>query len=152
AARLEQAGAARVFRIPPAMLREDDAECRARVTREITLSLRAGTDTLVMIADEAAPNLRQGAALAQGLAALLAPAAGAAAGLFATGGETARALLARLGIPGIAMRCEIEPGVPLGITRGPLAIPIVTKAGAFGHDGTIENARLRLRGLLNGKD
>lgn len=73
------------------------------------------------------------------------------AGLFATGGETACALLTRLGVHGIRLLEEVEPGVPLGITQGAVRIPVMTKAGAFGHDRSLLNSLARMHDLLGNR-
>lgn len=104
AARLEREGAALVFDVPPALLRAGaDAQQRAALAAGIAGALAAGRDTLVRIGEAASADLCQGAALAEALAALLAPAARHMGGLFATGGETACALLTRLGVHGIRL-------------------------------------------------
>ena len=148
AARLVAEGAAQPFSIPPDLLRVGAADPRwAPLAGDIAAALAAGQDSLVEIAADPAADLSQGAALAERLAALLAPAARRMGGLFATGGETACALLTHLGVHGIRLLEEVEPGVPLGITQGALAVPVMTKAGAFGHDATILRSLARLRSL-----
>jgi uncharacterized protein YgbK (DUF1537 family) len=115
---------------------------------EIAATLDAGGDVLVAIAAEAgSADLSQGAILAGQLALLLQPAAPHIGALFATGGETALALLDALGVTGIRMIEEIEPGVPLGLTRGALTVPVITKAGAFGDAGTLRRCLSHLRRL-----
>jgi uncharacterized protein YgbK (DUF1537 family) len=81
------------------------------------------------------PGLR-GAALAAALGRMLAPRLAGAGGLVATGGETARALLAAASIAGLRLAGEVEPGVPLGLALGS-GLAVVTKAGAFGGDNTL---------------
>ncbi len=151
AARLVEAGAVRPFSLPPALLLEDAAAREAGAA--IARALAAGEDVLVDIAAEGEPDLSGGALLAERLAAVLAPASPHVAGLFATGGETACALLGRLGVTGIRLLDELEPGVPLGITLGGSpgahAIPVMTKAGAFGTAETIARSLERLRTLLS---
>jgi D-threonate/D-erythronate kinase len=66
-------------------------------------------------------------------------------GLAATGGETAASLLARFGVNGIRLVDEIEPGVSLGLTLGGVSVPVVTKAGAFGDEGSLTRIVRRLR-------
>ena len=92
-----------------------------------------------------------GPALAAALARLLAPQlAGAIGGLIATGGETARALLAAAGIPALRLVGEVEPGVPLGLALGTgpaRGLPVVTKAGAFGTEATLARCVEALRAL-----
>jgi 4-hydroxythreonine-4-phosphate dehydrogenase len=150
AARLAEAGAVRTFSLPPALLLDDAAAHAASAA--ISAALAAGGDVLVDITAEAEADLSCGALLAERLAGVLAPAAPHLAGLFATGGETACALLERLGVTGIRLLDELEPGVALGITIGghPVAraIPVMTKAGAFGTAETIARSLDRLRILL----
>jgi uncharacterized protein YgbK (DUF1537 family) len=134
------------FTLPAALLRAGEAHPRWAVLRqEIAAALGAGRDTLVEIAADPAAELNRGAALAEALAMLLAPAVGGMGGLFATGGETACALLRRLGVHGIRLLDEVEPGVPLGLTLGALHLPVMTKAGAFGDGTTILRSLERLR-------
>ncbi|KAA2213375.1 four-carbon acid sugar kinase family protein [Teichococcus oryzae] len=137
------------FAIPAELLRAGEGDPRWRpLGREIAAAIAAGRDTLVEIAADPAAELRQGAALAEALALLLAPAASRMGGLFATGGETACALLSRLGVHGIHLLEEVEPGVPLGLTLGALQVPVMTKAGAFGRNTTILRSLARLHHLL----
>jgi uncharacterized protein YgbK (DUF1537 family) len=125
----------------------EDAAWQAAAA-DIAARLGAGQDVLVEIsADAASADLSQGAILAWQLARLLQPAAPHIGALFATGGETALALLDALGVTGIRMIEEIEPGVPLGLTRGALTVPVITKAGAFGDGGTLHRCLSHLRRL-----
>jgi uncharacterized protein YgbK (DUF1537 family) len=56
------------------------------------------------------------------------------AGLFLSGGDTALAVLERLGAHGIRLECEISSGLVFGRLAGGAmeGMPVVTKAGAFG--------------------
>lgn len=124
-----------------------DLKSPAHVTlaQSIGNSLAAGTDVVVDIASTA---LSQGPAnplLVSALAMLLAPAAREASALAATGGETASALLSRLGVHGIRLLDEIEPGIPLGLTLGEVSVPAVTKAGGFGNEACLNRIITRLR-------
>lgn len=146
AAMLATDGALLAMAIAPATLRAGpvapewrDAACR------IAGALAVGGDVLVEIATDLDADLSQGADLARRLAALLQPAAPHIGALFATGGETALALLNALGVSGIRLLDEIEPGVPIGMTRGALTVPIITKAGAFGDAGTLSRCLSTLR-------
>jgi len=152
AARLREADGVHSFALTPALLREGPGAAWQARAEAIAAVLARGEDALVTIAAEPEADLAQGPALAEALAALLHPAGRHMGGLFATGGETACAVLTRLGVGGIRLLDEIEPGVPLGITRGRIGIPVVTKAGAFGGAETIARARHRLRALLQGKE
>ena len=70
------------------------------------------------------------------------------AGLFLTGGDIARETCSALGVTGIKILKELEPGVILGETMGRVRgdIRIITKAGGFGGDKTIVDAIYYLRG------
>jgi uncharacterized protein YgbK (DUF1537 family) len=57
-------------------------------------------------------------------------------------------LLGHLGVDGIRLVDEIEPGVSLGLTLGRINVPIVTKAGAFGDEGTLARVVQRLRAII----
>ncbi|WP_237182157.1 four-carbon acid sugar kinase family protein [Roseomonas marmotae] len=140
-------GGLRHFGLPPGLLRAGPRAWEESAGA-IAAAIAAGEDALVMIEADAGADPRQGAALAQALARLLRPAGRLAGGIFATGGETACALLSQLGVHSIRLLEEIAPGVPLGLTRGELMLPVVTKAGGFGDAGTIGHARRRLRARL----
>jgi uncharacterized protein YgbK (DUF1537 family) len=107
--------------------------------------LGRGQDVLLEVAAEDRPDLGRGPELAARLAQLVEPAFPALGGLAATGGETAKALLERVGVHGIALLDEVEPGVPLGLTLGGRSLPVVTKAGGFGGPGTLLRCLERLR-------
>lgn len=74
------------------------------------------------------------------------------AGIVATGGDTARAVLARTGANGLDVLDEVAPGVSLGrIAGGELGgLPIVTKAGGFGDLGILRTAAEAVRRLQEG--
>ncbi|MGW9307631.1 four-carbon acid sugar kinase family protein [Saccharomonospora azurea] len=64
------------------------------------------------------------------------------AGLVATGGDGARAVLSALGGTGIRVTGHVAPGVPLGtVVGGPNAgLPVATKAGGFGGPDVLTEA------------
>ena len=68
--------------------------------------------------------------------------------LVLTGGDTAHAVLERLGTHEIRLEGECEPGVPFGIVQGGVAhgIAVVLKSGGFGDDSTLWAAVQYLRG------
>ena len=107
--------------------------------------LAEGRDPLLEIALSAEPDLARGATLAASLAEMVARASSSIGAIVATGGETACALLTRLGINGIRLVDEIEAGVPLGMSIGTRKIPVVTKAGAFGNAQTLVHCLARLK-------
>lgn len=132
--------------VPSETLLRDPGGLAASVAR-VEIAIAAGYDVLVEIAMEGAPEMALGPRLVRALADALAP-LGAGIGAFAaTGGETASALLSRFGVEGIRVADEIEPGVSLGLTLGRLAIPVATKAGAFGNADSLIRIRERLRAV-----
>ena len=151
AARLLAADDVAAYPLPSALLRAGPADpAWTSLSATLEAAITAGQDTLVLIAEDPQADLRDGAPLAAALAELLLPAARRLSGLFATGGETACALLTRLGIPGLRLLEEVEPGLPLGIALGARPFPVITKAGAFGDDGTLLRGLARLRALSPG--
>jgi uncharacterized protein YgbK (DUF1537 family) len=132
--------------IPPANLRPDaDPGRRGAYSQVLNDALASGSDAVVMIGNKET-NFLEGPQLAAALAELIAPCLSQVGGLVVTGGETARAILVKAGISGLRMQGEIEPGVPVGLSIGTIAIPVVTKAGAFGDRMTL----LRCRAALSG--
>ena len=121
-----------------------DAPAWIRARAALRDALARG-DTLVTLGEESPTDLAEGALLCRALAALIVPEIAAAAALVATGGETARAILDRMGATGLRLLGELEPGVPLSLLEGARAIPVVTKAGAFGSEATL----LRCRDVLH---
>ncbi len=113
--------------------------------KALSAALATGRDLLLEIGLSDKPDLARGVALAASLADLIAQASPAIGAVIATGGETACALLSRLGINGIRLIDEVEPGVPFGISIGARAIPVVTKAGAFGNAETLRRCLARLK-------
>ena len=122
-------------------------EC-SRYFDAVVAGLEAGQDVLVEVRMDGEPNMELGPQIADRLGALLAPAARHMGGFAATGGETAAALLGHLGVDGLRLVDEIEPGVSLGLTLGRINVPIVTKAGAFGDEGTLARVVHRLRAII----
>ena len=71
------------------------------------------------------------------------------AGVIATGGDTARALLAHMGAAGIDLQSEVLPGIPYGTLYGGTrqGLPVVTKAGGFGPRDALVKAVQYLESL-----
>jgi uncharacterized protein YgbK (DUF1537 family) len=95
-------------------------------------------ETVVALLD--APDVAGGAPdsrYARGFAASLGVALEQMGALIVTGGDTATALLAQCRVQGIRLLDEIEPGIALGITRGAVEVPVVTKPGAFGDEESL---------------
>jgi uncharacterized protein YgbK (DUF1537 family) len=117
----------------------------AAVAQNAIDALCAGRDVVVDIAQSQGARGAANSRLATALARLLAPVARQASALVATGGETAAAMMACLGVDGLRLVDEIEPGIPLGLTLGELSIPAVTKAGGFGNEECLTRIISRLR-------
>jgi uncharacterized protein YgbK (DUF1537 family) len=132
--------------IPPSDLRSNAGPSQPGAHIQVLNdALASGSDAAVIIEDKEI-NFLEGPELAATLAKLIAPCLSRVGGLVVTGGETARAILVRAGISGLRMQGEIEPGVPVGLSIGEVAIPIITKAGAFGDRTTLIRCRAALRG------
>jgi uncharacterized protein YgbK (DUF1537 family) len=137
---------ARQFTIDPRLLSGDlHSRVHAELSDAIRESIESGIDVVVDIDSTARSHGADNPHLVSALAGLLGPAARQASALAATGGETAAALLTQLGVNGIRLLDEIEPGIPLGLTLGEVSLPVVTKAGGFGNEGCLRRIIERLR-------
>lgn len=146
ARQLAATGAVEHFLVAPAALLGDGAG-GSTLPAEVMKRLCAGADALVEIMLDDQPDMSLGPRLARGLAEMLAPVAPSIGAFAATGGETAAALLSRFGVNGIRLADEIEPGCSLGLTIGALAVPVATKAGAFGDELSLIRISERLRAV-----
>jgi uncharacterized protein YgbK (DUF1537 family) len=142
----ERAGVAELI-VPPAVLREGaDHPTWGEWLGRIGARLEAGADLIVRIGRDEAFDPAEGAHLSTTLAALVAPHFAHLDGLIATGGETARAMLAAVNIGSLELLAEVEAGVAVA-RPGTAPLPaIVTKAGAFGSEHALYGAYLHLRG------
>ncbi|MGO4326165.1 4-hydroxythreonine-4-phosphate dehydrogenase PdxA [Cupriavidus sp. 2TAF22] len=117
------------------------------LTRTVADALRDGRHVLVTLSQATRGDSADGLLFCQRLAALLAPVLPHAGGLIATGGETARALLAAASAGALQLVDEIETGMPLLHASLPGGmLPVVTKAGGFGTPGSLHAAWQRLAG------
>lgn len=66
-------------------------------------------------------------------------------GLVLTGGDTAKAVCRHLGVHGIELLAEVEPGIPYGRLLGDVSLMTVTKAGAFGTKRSLLHAMQYIR-------
>lgn len=138
-----QSGIAELL-VPPAVLRAGPEHHDWRLWQACMIqALDGGSDLLLRIGRDAVFAPAEGERLCTALAAMTAPYFGQVAGLVATGGETARAMLSAAAIGGLQIHQEIEAGVVLGkpLLRAQDRCPrIVTKAGAFGSDQALYRA------------
>lgn len=124
----------------PALLDPQSTKARELATR-VSDVLRCGRSALVVLSQSERTSVSNGARLARELAAHLGPVARHAAGLIATGGETARAMLTNMGVDTLNIVAEIDTGVPLMIADHlGRVLPVVTKAGGFGQPDTLHRA------------
>ena len=138
----QRAGAAlAAFEIDAAALLDPLSDRARTLARQVAQTLRDGRSVLVALGQDQRAAVADGARLARQLAAHLGPVAQHAAGLIATGGETARAMLANMGVQHLKIIAEIDTGVPLmqALHQG-RAFPVVTKAGGFGQPDTLYRA------------
>jgi uncharacterized protein YgbK (DUF1537 family) len=133
--------------VPPAVLRDGAHHPEWQAWHErIGACVSGRQDAIVRIGRDDAFDPAEGARLSTALAALVAPHFGKLGGLIATGGETARAMLAAARVGSLELVQEIEAGVALGRPSGTAGPAIVTKAGAFGSEHALLGAYLHLRG------
>ncbi|HUB44380.1 MAG TPA: four-carbon acid sugar kinase family protein [Acetobacteraceae bacterium] len=133
--------------VPPDTLRHGEADQAWQAAASaIEAALDRNDDVVLTIGADGSQDLSEGWLLCDALARLVLPMAVRIGGLVATGGETARALLTALGAAGLRLVCEIEPGVVLSTAEGGRALPVITKAGAFGTPETLQHCRAVLRG------
>jgi uncharacterized protein YgbK (DUF1537 family) len=128
-----------------------DDVCLADFADRLAAAFAAGEDILILLStSKGAPSRPEAAALLATLSELIAPYAASVGGLFATGGETARAILTGMGVTTLRLVSEIENGVPLSVAAAPRPFPVITKAGGFGDVTTMLNCRRALRELVSG--
>ncbi|EJL81579.1 4-hydroxythreonine-4-phosphate dehydrogenase [Herbaspirillum sp. CF444] len=133
----------------PALLDPQSSKARALAAR-VSDVLQRGRSALVVLSqsERTGVSVGEGARLARTLASHLGPVARHAAGLIATGGETARAMLSNMGVDTLNMVDEIDTGVPLMVADHlGRVLPVVTKAGGFGQPDTLYRAWQKLRAM-----
>ena len=124
--------------VPPQALRDGAGHPAWIATQQhLAAQLTAGRDLLVSIGRDDAFDPAEGPALSTALAQLVLPHFDQIGGLIATGGETARAMLAAAGIGALTLQREVEPGVPLSASNTSPVRRVATKAGAFGSEAAL---------------
>lgn len=113
----------------------------------VASSLMRGEHVLAVLEADAAHPLAPQPEFVRHVAVMLGPALKNMGGLIVTGGETAAALLAECYVDGIRLLDELEPGLALGMTRGEVQVPVVTKPGAFGDEGSLARCLDRMNEL-----
>jgi 4-hydroxythreonine-4-phosphate dehydrogenase len=140
------------FVLDPAMLLAGEGDPSwARAGTALDRALDRGNDALLLIEVGTNVDLAQAPLLAAALGRIAAARGRRIGGLIATGGDIARAVLGAIGASGLHLLGEVEPGVPIGFTDTARALPIVTKAGAFGTAATLQRCRAALRRRMEGR-
>jgi 4-hydroxythreonine-4-phosphate dehydrogenase len=123
------------------------------VADRIRKSLQSGNDTLVVLDANEWVDLQERRRLTDALGVMLAPHAAYVGALVATGGETARAILGGWGVASLFMLGELERGLPFSFAHiDSRALPLFTKAGAFGNQETLVSCSRFLSSLLRKQD
>lgn len=127
--------AAYVDLVSPSELLTDPGTIRARLERVEATGL-----VIVALDPRASVDPARSALLAQAFADVVGPLAATFAGVFLSGGETARAVLDLLGVDALAIEAELEPGTVLSTTA--TGQVVITRPGSFGDaDSLIRTAR-----------
>jgi uncharacterized protein YgbK (DUF1537 family) len=135
------------IRISPAVLLEGPEGPGWRpASRSLVAAVgKPGKDVVAVALDpDASIDMAHAPAVAAALGRLIGPQLARFASLTATGGETARAVLAAAGAASVDIVRELEPGVVLSMLG---ALPVVTKAGAYGDPHSLSRVAAALRGL-----
>lgn len=131
---------------PQLLLAADAVDQRDALGARLAAQVAGGKDLLISL-EQRDRDPAQATLLGAPLAQVLLPAIAKAGALIATGGETARALLAAAGIDSLQLYGELAPGVVLSSARQQgRELAIVTKAGGFGQPDTLYQAWARLHG------
>lgn len=120
----------------------------SQIETQIVRSIQSGRDVLIILEGGEHRSNYADQVLARLMSHLLPHCAQFLGGLVATGGETARSALDALGIHQLRLLGEIEPGLPFSVAdHWPRALPVVTKAGAFGTPQSLLRCHEFLRNL-----
>jgi D-threonate/D-erythronate kinase len=131
--------------VDPAARPREIERCR----QAVGAALSGGLDCALLVARQTA-RVEAASLIAEALGSLAADCARSypLRGLILTGGDTARAVCRHLGVSGIQLVGEVEPGLPLGwlVGQNLPRLLAVTKAGAFGSQQTLVHAVAELKG------
>ena len=135
----------RPVRIDGSALRRFDSAAEVMFALSIMGQVATGNDVVAVLEPVEGSESPPDPGHARIFAATLADALKHMGALIVSGGETATALLAQCQVHGIRLLGEIEPGLALGMTRGKVQVPIVTKPGAFGDENCLIRCVDRMR-------
>jgi uncharacterized protein YgbK (DUF1537 family) len=134
--------------LPSILLLQPESPAWTEYAEKISKALRSGRDLAIVLEQADKLDSSKGRLLSSALAAMVSPSKDTVGSLVASGGETARAILDRWGITSLRMLGELEPGLPFAIAEGhKRALPVVTKAGAFGNSQTLVRCLQHLKSL-----
>lgn len=116
--------------------------------QKLRAAMESGSDVVVQLGGEVEADMTQGRLLCSALAQFVAEGIKMIGGLVLSGGETACEVLKILGVTGLRLVEELEPGIPLSLTLGlDRNLPVITKAGGFGNPQSLIHCGLFLRRL-----
>jgi 4-hydroxythreonine-4-phosphate dehydrogenase len=133
-AALVEAQDVEVVSIPPhVLLAGSISELWVKFSVKLGKTLQEDRDIAVVLESVDQLDHSKGRLLSSALAAMVSPFRDTVGSLIASGGETARAILEHWDVTSLRLIGELEPGLPFAVAedRG-TALPVVTKAGAFG--------------------
>lgn len=114
-------------------------------------SIKSGRDILLVLDPDQQWEQSDRGSYSRGFSNLILPCAEFLGGLVATGGETARAVLDVFGLRRLRLLGEVEPGLPFSVAEDwTRALPVVTKAGAFGATEALVHCHHFLKELKRG--
>ena len=134
---------------PQTLLHGPSSSAWQRAQADTTAAISSNKDTAIILGNETHLPKSIAPQLAHAIGQLLRPYDNVGA-LVATGGETARAVLHAWGISALRLIRELEPGLPLSLSEGwQRPLPVITKAGAFGHPATLLHCLQALNALAS---
>ncbi len=134
---------------PQTLLDGPSSSAWQQAQADITATIASNKDTAIILGNETHFSKSIAPQLAHAIGQLLRPCDNVGA-LVATGGETARAILHAWGISALRLILELEPGLPLSLAEGwHRPLPVITKAGAFGHPTTLLHCLQTLNALAS---
>jgi uncharacterized protein YgbK (DUF1537 family) len=129
----ERAGSAQVIRLgAPQWLDEQHAKLRRDGVDEARLALASGRSVLFAIAGAVVQPFTRSLVVA--MARSVAPLVQQAGACVLTGGDTAHAVFAELGMRRLDVSGEFEPGISIGHAPAQPGRPFILKAGGFGDE------------------
>ncbi|WP_134703185.1 four-carbon acid sugar kinase family protein [Ammoniphilus sp. YIM 78166] len=141
---------------PIALMREESRQSElARCREELEAALKSGRDVSLSVAPCQLNPVEDSTVLfAETISSALGTVTAevvekvSVQGLILTGGDTAKAVCKSLGITELQLIQELETGIPLSRAPEKDRLFVVTKAGGFGQESSLWNARNLLKGEM----